>query len=496
MRFVNQITFEAKDDAEALRLAGERLGKDAVILSTRIKHVGGLLGFFQRSVLVVSAGILQDEEADAKVRDKEKEKTENMIAFQKMLEFKQAAEARSSQPLPSNGSFTEPARPASAEEPAKVIYSPSGFVPGNGRIPQAADSVHLSSAGLSSALSPPSPEAPSPQAGGGTETEKLREEVASLSKQLKLIENLLQRGKMAAAEDGKEEEKAEEELPSASGGSEGTFSEGLPASPASDISVSAPPRPEEDEFYGELLSAEVDPLYARQMTEEYRRNPEGRTFAEWLGTKVRCAADTPSKALGGRKVMLIGPTGVGKTTTIAKLTAIQALQEQRKVLLLTSDTYRIAAVDQLQTYAKILDVPIEVIYEVENFVNISGKYADSELILLDTAGRGQKDRKNLDTCEILYDAFKPDAVHLVLAANMKYRDMRNIIERMAVVPISHVIFTKIDETVSYGALFNVMKLMNRPLSFLTTGQNVPKDIEVASGERFVDLLLGDGREFR
>jgi flagellar biosynthesis protein FlhF len=187
---------------------------------------------------------------------------------------------------------------------------------------------------------------------------------------------------------------------------------------------------------------------------------------------------------------------VGKTTTVAKLTAIQALQEQKKVLLLTSDTYRIAAVDQLQTYAKIFGVPIEVIYEVENFAGILGKYADSELILLDTAGRGIKDRKNLDTCEILYDAFKPDAVHLVLPANMKYRDMQDIIERMAVVPISHVIFTKMDETVSYGALFNVMKLLNRPLSFLATGQNVPNDIEVASGSRFVSLLIGGGHGFR
>ncbi|MDR2175443.1 MAG: hypothetical protein LBO82_05855 [Synergistaceae bacterium] len=532
MRVVNQITFEAKDDAEALRLAGERLGKDAVVLSTRAKHTGGLLGFFQRPILVVSAGILQDEQPEAKAREKEKDdelsRREHLIAFQKMLDIKQAAEARSGQPLSPNDSPAEAGRFAPAEGSAKVIYSPSGVALGNNRVSQTVDSVYLSSAGLSSAglSSPPPPPSEASPRQDSSETEKLREEVASLSKQLKLIESLLQRGGMPAAENKEdkadredkrvqekgvqEEKKAEEELPPASGAAGGTFSEGLPGIPggvpssgvsASDIpaygiSVPPAPRPEEDELFRKLLSAEVDPLYARQTVEEYRRAEEGRTFTEWLETKVRCAADTPSGALGGRKVMLIGPTGVGKTTTIAKLTAIQALQEQKKVLLLTSDTYRIAAVDQLQTYAKILDVPIEVVYEVENFVNILGGYADSELILLDTAGRGMKDRKNLDTCEILYDAFRPDAVHLVLPANMKYRDMQDIIERMEVVPISHVIFTKMDETVSYGALFNVMKLLNRPLSFLTTGQNVPKDIEVASGARFVNLLLGDGRGFR
>ncbi|MDR1649144.1 MAG: flagellar biosynthesis protein FlhF [Synergistaceae bacterium] len=508
MRVVNQITFEAKDEAEALRLAGERLGKEAVLLSTRTVHVGGIFGFFQRPVLMFSAGILQDEQAEARAKGREKERDadvnrENLAAFRKMLELKQAAETRSGQPdfPPAEAAesvWSAPAEPI--ENSAKVIYSPAGVAGGNGRISHVVDSVHLSSAGLSSAGSSPlAAEAAPRQPNGVSETEKLREEVASLSKQLRQIESLLQRG-MMAGEEKKEEE--EEELPAVSGSAEKNFLEGLPGIsgpeppvPALDVSVSAAPRIEDDEFYRKLLSAEVDPLYARQMVEEYRL-ADGRAFAEWLETKVRCAANTPSRALGGRKVMLIGPTGVGKTTTIAKLTAIQALQEQKKVLLLTSDTYRIAAVDQLQTYAKILGVPIEVIYEVENFVSILGGYADSELILLDTAGRGQKDRKNLDTCEILYDAFRPDAVHLVLSANMKYRDMQDIVARMAVVPISHVIFTKMDETVSYGALFNVMKLLNRPLSFLTTGQNVPNDIEVASGSRFVNLLLGNGQEFR
>jgi flagellar biosynthesis protein FlhF len=148
-------------------------------------------------------------------------------------------------------------------------------------------------------------------------------------------------------------------------------------------------------------------------------------------------------------------------------------------------------VDQLRTYAKILGVPIEVIFEVENFERILADHPDAELILLDTAGRGQRDRKNLEAFETLYDVFRPDAVHLVLAANMKYKDMLDVVERMSGVPVSHVIFTKLDETVSYGALFNMVKSLDRPISFFTTGQNVPNDIEVASGARLAGLLMGE-----
>jgi flagellar biosynthesis protein FlhF len=192
--------------------------------------------------------------------------------------------------------------------------------------------------------------------------------------------------------------------------------------------------------------------------------------------------------------MLLGPTGVGKTTTIAKLAAIQALWEHKNVLLLTSDTYRIAAVDQLRTYAKILGVPMEVIFEIESFAEILEEHSDADLMLLDTAGRAQGDRKNLETLEILHDVFRPDAVHLVLAANMKYKDMLDVVRRMSVIPVSHVIFTKLDETVSYGAIFNMLRSLDRPISFLTTGQNVPNDIEVASSARLAGLLMNDETE--
>ncbi|MDR1731864.1 MAG: flagellar biosynthesis protein FlhF [Synergistaceae bacterium] len=468
MRVVNQISFEAKDDADALRLASERLGKDAVILSTRAVRMGGFMGFFQRSVLMVSAGILQDDQKEEKAKSREKDKEDNaarerLVAFQKLLEFKQATEAKNG--LGGNGmvvetpQFQSVAQRAPAEG-ARVIYSPQGIR----KDVQEVDSVYLSREGLDNVgRQEKMPEE--------SDSHKLREEVEDLSKRLNSVLSRLDQVKNADIAGHK------------------IFEAGLPGIvPAVPKSVEAI---ESDDIYRRLLDTEVDPGYARRLVEEYRAKDNREPFEKWLVSKVRCASSMPGDVMGGRKVMLLGPTGVGKTTTIAKLAAIQALWEHRNVLLLTSDTYRIAAVDQLRTYAKILGVPIEVIFEAENFAEILEAHSNAELILLDTAGRGQRDRKNLEAFETLYDVFRPDAVHLVLSANMKYRDMLDVVDRMAVVPISHVIFTKLDETVSYGALFNILQALERPVSFFTTGQNVPNDIEVASGARFVSLLLGE-----
>jgi len=473
MRVLNQITFEAKDDAEALKLASERLGKDAVILSTRLVGTGGFLGFFQRPILQVSAGILQD---DSKPEKKEKDDAaakERLVAFQKLLEFKQATETRSSeeeqQEIHLQTNRPRQAAPqADLSQPgaAKIIYSPAAVGAG-GKARGEFDSVHISQAGLASTARDSADNLP--VGNGESGISRLREDVDNLSKRLDVI---LRRLESPDAEPLIKSEKT--------GGDK--FEPGLVITPA--------PAGMED-AYDRLVLSEVEPSYALSLVKEYRERKASESFAKWLGSRIKCATDASPNVLGGKRVMLFGPTGAGKTTTIAKLAAIQALWEHKNVLLLTSDTYRIAAVDQLRTYAKILGVPIEVIFEMENFAHILAEHADAELILLDTAGRGQKNRKTFEAFETLYNVFKPDAVHLVLAANMKYKDMLDVVERMSGVPISNVIFTKLDETVSYGALFNLQKLLNLPISFFTTGQNVPNDIEVATGERLASLLMGD-----
>ena len=187
--------------------------------------------------------------------------------------------------------------------------------------------------------------------------------------------------------------------------------------------------------------------------------------------------------------MLIGPTGVGKTTTIAKLAAIHSLWKKKSVFLLTADTYRIAAREQIRTYAKILGIPMDVVEETDQMPSIMEKINGTDLILLDTAGRSQRDSRRIEEMRALYEVFCPDSVHLVLSANMKYHDMLDVINNMGVVPISRIIFTKLDETTTYGALLNTLLDFDRPASFFTTGQNVPNDIEVASGARLAELLM-------
>jgi len=482
MRVLNQITFEAKDDAEALKLASERLGKDAVILSTRVVRVGGFMGFFQRNVLQVSAGILQD---DKRPERKEKEKDdaiakERLVAFQKLLEFKQATETRANgeeiQEMTSHPQQVITPAGAPQTGAAKIIYSPA-TVGAGGKTRGEFDSVHISRAGLTNtsreAVEAQTLPVASPGGNGDAETLRLREEVDHLSKQLDTILRRLENsGAETLTKNGNDK-----------------FEPGLRG--VTPVIFQAGQAGDMEDVYNRLILSEVESANALSLIQEYRDHKVSEPFVKWLKSKIKCAADTNSDVLGGKRVMLFGPTGAGKTTTIAKLAAIQALWEHKNVLLLTSDTYRIAAVDQLRTYAKILGVPIEVIFEVENFAHILAEHSDAELILLDTAGRGQKDRKTLEAFETLYNVFKPDAVHLVLAANMKYKDMLDVVERMSGVPISHVIFTKLDETVSYGALFNLQKSLNRPISFFTTGQNVPNDIEVASGARLAGLLMGD-----
>ena len=245
-----------------------------------------------------------------------------------------------------------------------------------------------------------------------------------------------------------------------------------------------------------MKDSEVDEKYIRKLLADYsiqnRSNVQKnkrQSFTKWLASRIECAADNGGDPVGGRKVMLIGPTGVGKTTTIAKLAAIKALWEHKKVLLLTSDTYRIAAVEQLKTYAKILGLPVEIVFEASNIPSLVANHDNADIILLDTAGRSQRDRKNMQIFESLYNYFTPDAVHLVLSANMKYKDMLDVVEHIPNIPISHLLFTKLDETVSYGSIFNIQQVMGCPVSFLTVGQNVPKDIETATGVKIADYLM-------
>ena len=188
-------------------------------------------------------------------------------------------------------------------------------------------------------------------------------------------------------------------------------------------------------------------------------------------------------------VTISGPTGVGKTTTAAKIASEQLLRYKRRVAMITIDTFRIAAVEQLRTYAKIINVPLSIVADKADLDRAIASYSDFDVIIIDTGGCSQRDESQMFELRELFD--ERGRLHnvLVLSSTTKDSDLNEITRRFGVVPIDSVIFTKLDESSSYGSIFNHSIRFKKPISFLTTGQKVPEDIEVATKERLVDLML-------
>ncbi len=191
-----------------------------------------------------------------------------------------------------------------------------------------------------------------------------------------------------------------------------------------------------------------------------------------------------------KRIALVGPTGVGKTTTIAKLASIFAILEKRSVALATVDTYRVAAVEQLKTYAEIIDVPLEVAYTPKELRVALEKHSDKELVLIDTAGRSPLNEQQMRELKAFLES--PDdgiEVFLVLGANTKQTDLWETIVRFSQIPINSLVFTKLDETHSYGVILNVVNRYRKSLAYVTTGQSVPDDIEVPDPQKIARLIL-------
>jgi flagellar biosynthesis protein FlhF len=196
------------------------------------------------------------------------------------------------------------------------------------------------------------------------------------------------------------------------------------------------------------------------------------------------------KSKSGRIHALIGPTGVGKTTTLAKLASVYTLHKSKKVGLITIDTYRIGAVEQLKTYAEILGIPFGVVLTSKDIPEVLSKMEDCDIIFVDTTGRNSKNTLQVAETRKFIQELKADRVYLVVSMTTKQRDMEKIIENYKQVNFNGLIITKVDETEAAGSILTAIKHGKVPISYLTTGQNVPEDIEEASKERIVNLIVG------
>ncbi|MCL1936544.1 MAG: 50S ribosome-binding GTPase [Defluviitaleaceae bacterium] len=190
-------------------------------------------------------------------------------------------------------------------------------------------------------------------------------------------------------------------------------------------------------------------------------------------------------------IFFMGPTGVGKTTTIAKLASKFVLDKNSKIGLITADTYRISAVEQLKTYADILNLDIDVIYEKQDFVNSFEKMSkQKDIVFVDTAGRSHKNKENILQLKDILNIPTSKEVYLVLSMTTKYEDLEKIIDTYKDVSNFKIIFTKFDETVRYGSMFNVCVKKEIEVVYITNGQDVPDDIELLQPEKIAKALLG------
>lgn len=256
-------------------------------------------------------------------------------------------------------------------------------------------------------------------------------------------------------------------------------------------------------IYNKLIDNEVNEKYANQIIDDIESSLKKESNIDSILSavyqKIILKLGEPNSIVLKDKpkvVFFIGPTGVGKTTTIAKIASKFKLEDNAKVAFITSDTYRIAAVEQLNTYAAIIDSPVSVVYSPEELGEYLEDYKNYDLIMVDTAGRSHHCEEQmteledlLDKAEEYRDRFDID-IYLTLSITTKYKDLVNITERYKDIKGWSVIFTKLDETCALGNVLNIRMLTGAQLSYTTTGQNVPNDIEIINQQALAKKILG------
>lgn len=254
-------------------------------------------------------------------------------------------------------------------------------------------------------------------------------------------------------------------------------------------------------LYNTMLENEVNEKYANQIIDEIEKSNKPNMPFDYALSNIyqkmilkfgKPEGVTPA-AQGPKMIFFIGPTGVGKTTTIAKIASRFCVDGGRKVALLTADTYRIAAAEQLRTYANILEVPFRIIYSVEEISQAIRDFKDYDYILVDTAGHSHQNTEQKEVMKELIhsvDGILEKEVFLVLSATTKYRDLLSIADTYSDMTDYKLIFTKLDETTTLGNLLNLKLYTGAPLSYVTCGQNVPDDIEDFNPQKTVKRLLG------
>ncbi len=445
--------FQAKSMPEAMSMVKTELGEEAIILHSREKHPGIMGLFLGRGVEVTAAVDLK--EAATKQQPKQ-----HAPAPQQQKEVDDLPPILSAKPLrqKSSGSkfdFKVDDDTNVDEAPNPLLELTKKFQSGNPKEPKK-DSFDMKT-GL--------PEMPFSKPPVPEDHPRIERRLFQLESQLTKLTGML-----------------ESLSPSFAGG-------GAPCVP-----------PKTREIYNHLLDQDVDESLALNIATKIAETTDENDDT-WTVLKTHLLDKIPTaqrieldgNAKSPKIVMLVGPTGVGKTTTLAKISAQYryALDNKfkPKIVFITADLYRLAAVEQLQKYTEILGVDLEVTYSPEEVTQALKKHKDAHLILFDTAGTAQRNMPQISTLCGIVDAAQPAEVHLVLSATTKYSDAVDIIDHFKDMKPTRIIFSKVDESTTFGTILNICVKYHIPLSYLTTGQNVPEDIEGARPERIAKLLL-------
>ncbi len=254
-------------------------------------------------------------------------------------------------------------------------------------------------------------------------------------------------------------------------------------------------------FYGRMISMQVDAEIAKDIItnciSSLSKNDIDDDDTNVYHTvkdeiTLRMGRTAPIELSDGNRsiVAFVGPTGVGKTTTIAKLAAGFSLYRGKRVAMITADTFRVGAIEQLRLYGELLEIPVQTIYNTDDARRIMDELKDYDLILVDTTGTSPSNKMQIKKTKGLLDAISPTDVHMVISAATKDQDMDEILNSYKEMHYSKLLVTKLDETRTYGTILNAIKMTNCPLSYITSGQNVPDDIEIASSEKIAEMILG------
>lgn len=468
----------------ALERIRSDLGKDAIILNTKEVRSGGFLGLFGKKKIEVIAATDQSAAPAAKQSGQSELKSalSQVAAAAAKHQQRSGKTAVLDEPMPHVPDVifeksAPPEQPAAAETPA--ARPQARFV-----LPQQREAYAgaASLTGGAAKAQPPLEEAPAPQRSAESTPQPRVEAFAA---------EPIRPAPPAQAAMKSNEEKLFEEIRQMKAMMQRLSNGGVVSSPEPDPLLARwRRRLTEQELHPDLIDellakvgedaeAAEAPLAPDRVKEVLRREI-GQLLGDHADKQI--AADT-------KIAHFVGPTGVGKTTTIAKLAAEQTLKYHRKVGLITSDTYRIAAVEQLKTYATILNIPLEVVFSPLDLTKAFEQLSDRDIIFMDTAGRNFRNEMYVSELNALLQTKGKSETFLVLSLTTKYKDMKAITSNFSRFKLDKVLFTKLDETDSYGSIVNLLSEFPLRLSYVTNGQNVPDDLRLAEERLIIERLL-------